>query len=83
MEVAVKITRGGRLVIPAGVRKALDIQEGSNWILQTKGPEIRLVPVREAIKQLQRTAARWLKNTPSLADELIAERRQEALKENS
>ncbi len=68
----------GRLVLPAPLRERLGLKEGDRLVLnvQTDG-SLRLISLREQVSNLQGI----FKNiTPgvSLADELIAERREEA-----
>lgn len=70
----------GRVVIPAGIRRELGIEEGSELVALVEGEAVVLVP-RSAIKTRLRSlfaAAR-----ESVRDELIAERRAEAARDAS
>jgi len=67
----------GRLVIPAHLRKALDLEPGDRVVVYQDGDSIVLERRDNLIKRLQDRFA----NVPgdvSLADELIAERGDEA-----
>lgn len=50
-------------------------------MLEVEGSGMRLTPIDETIDRLQALAASLLKGSPSLAEELIAERRQAARQE--
>ncbi len=81
MQATVRLTHGGRFVIPAAIRKLLHMKDGTNWMIKTEGEGFRVVPIKEAVHELQNLLAPWLEGAPSLADELIAERRTAAAKE--
>ena len=65
----------GRVVIPAGIRRELGIEEGSELVALVEGEAVVLVP-RAAIKTRLRTMFAGV--TGSMRGELIAERRAEA-----
>lgn len=72
----------GRLVIPAALRKALDLKPGDRLVARKDGDSLVLEPRKAVVKRLQ---ARFGHIPPevSLADELISERRVEATKERN
>lgn len=80
--VELQIGPQGRVVIPASLRRAWQLKSGE--ILLAHLEEDRLILERRA-QVLQRVKARFagLRNCPSLADELIAERRLAANQENA
>lgn len=80
MQTTVQVSNGGRLVLPSKMRKVLGLEEGSRMVavLDEVARCIRLVPVDEALDELKAEAAELLRGAPSLAAELIAERRAEA-----
>ncbi len=67
----------GRLVIPAHLRKALDLKPGDRLVVRQDGDSIVLERGENLVKHLQARYAN-VPSTVSLADELIAERRTEA-----
>lgn len=73
-----KITRGGRLIIPAKLRQQLDLKDGENVVVQAQGRGLKVIPVRESIRRAQELVASRIKGRTSLVDELIAGRRKEA-----
>ncbi len=76
----VHLGRQGRLVIPAPLRRSLGFEVGDTLIAHNE--EGRLVlEKQETIKQRLKARFSQLPKSLSLADELIAERREEAKKE--
>lgn len=77
----VRLGDRGRLVLPAAARKELGLDEGSRLILTLEEPGVlRLTSARAAAEKAKGLLA-GLGAGRSLADELIAERRQEASRE--
>jgi bifunctional DNA-binding transcriptional regulator/antitoxin component of YhaV-PrlF toxin-antitoxin module len=78
----VRIGPGGRVVIPAEFRKALRVGIGDDMVIELQGEELRLCSRQAAIKRVQALVRKYLPDeSRSLADELIAERREEAARE--
>jgi AbrB family looped-hinge helix DNA binding protein len=78
----VRIAPGGRVVIPAEFRKALGVTVGDQMIIELEDDELRLRSRQAAIKKVQAMVRKHLPDDGrSLADELIAERREEAARE--
>ena len=80
-QLLVRLCEGGRIVIPAEVRKQPGLKEGDRLHLRVEDGEIRLFSVREGMRKAQELLRPYLEGKPSLADELIAERRAEAARE--
>lgn len=72
-----KITEGGRVVIPAEYRRALNLEIGDEVVCILDQEEIRIIPRQEAFRRAQNIIGRYVKSR-SLANELIAQRREEA-----
>ena len=76
-----KVSAGGRVVIPAGFRKALGIKPGDEvWVEMEEGA-LKLMTTEAARKWAQDSVCRLVPPGVSLADELIRERREEAARE--
>ena len=73
-----RIAPGGRIVIPAAIRKELGLAVGDEVLLRLEEGELRLSSRRQALEKLQRRVRALTKGKRSLAEELIAERRREA-----
>jgi AbrB family looped-hinge helix DNA binding protein len=80
-ETRMKVNENGRVVIPASFRKALGINIGDEVVLRIEEDELRISTLRKRIERAQRLVRRHVKPGTSLADELIAERREAAKRE--
>lgn len=74
-----RITQGGRLVIPAAVRKAMNLRDGEMVMLQMKGNVLQVSTLDDQIDAVQAFCAPLLGE--GAVDAFIAERRREAAKE--
>jgi AbrB family looped-hinge helix DNA binding protein len=77
----VRLGEGGRLVIPAAIRKELGLKVGDDVILEVDDGALRVRSLKDAIAHAQALVRRHVPEGRSLADELIAERRREAARE--
>jgi len=80
-EARLRINENGRVVIPASFRKALGINPGDEVILRLEDDEIRLSTLKSRLERTRRHLRKYVKAGVSLADELIAERREAAKRE--
>ncbi len=78
METRVQIRKGGRLVVPVKLRKALNIKAGDEIVARLENDSIRLIPVQQAVKLAQKAVRQYVPQGVSLVDELIKARREEA-----
>lgn len=76
----VQVGAQGRLVIPAALRKALDLKPGDRLVARQEGDAL-VLERREAIEKRLQDRFRHIPKEVSLVDQLIAERRTEAAKE--
>lgn len=79
--IPMKMSEGGRVVIPAEIRKALNLNEGDTVLWELLDGEARLTSRREQLRRAQALVRRYVPEGVSLVDELIAERRAEASSE--
>lgn len=76
-----RINQNGRIVIPASFRRALGIKSGDTIVLHIEDDELRMTTLRQRLAKAQRLVRKHVPPTVSLADELIAERREAAKRE--
>lgn len=81
IESVTRIGKGGRVVIPAEVRRRMGVQEGDDVVLRLEGEELRIFTPRQAVRSAQARVRRYVPAGVSLVDELLAERRREAADE--
>jgi AbrB family looped-hinge helix DNA binding protein len=79
---AVKIIEGGKLVIPAAMRRAMGIARGDTVVVELLSDgELRVRPLASAIREAQAVVRKSVKPGRSLADELMRERKRDAVRE--
>lgn len=76
--ITMKMSEGGRVVIPAEIRQALGIKEGDLVYWDLVDGEARLSTRAARLRRAQALVRRHVPEGVSLSDELIAERRTEA-----
>ena len=77
-EARTRVNENGRVVIPASFRKALGINAGDEVVLRIEDDELRITTLKRRLERAQRLVRKHVKAGASLADELIAERREAA-----
>lgn len=80
-ETRLRVNENGRVVIPAAFRKALGINVGDEVVLRLEDDELRITTLKKRLERAQRLVRKYVKPGVSLADELIAERRREAARD--
>jgi AbrB family looped-hinge helix DNA binding protein len=76
------IDKAGRVIIPSAARKALGLQVGDAIVLHVDTSGIRLSSAGQTLASLQQLMQSKNPVRTNMVDELIAERRSEALREH-
>lgn len=76
-----RLVSGGRLQLPAEMRKALSLGDGDTVLLEVVDGEIHIRPFRDAVSRSQDRLREYVSPDESVTDELIADRRAEATSE--
>lgn len=80
---SIKMSEGGRVVVPAEVRRALGVTEGETLIGELRNGEFILTTRKARLEHARHVFQQTFPpGSGSLADELIAERHAEAAREN-
>ena len=79
--VRAKVVEGGRILVPAAIRRAMKLEKGDTVLLELHGEELRVRPAASALRRLQARLQDTVPRDLSLVDELIADRRAEAVRE--
>ena len=77
----VKIVDGGKLVIPAMMRRELGLSTGDTVLVDVDDGELRVRSMVRAIERARAILRKYVPEGVSVADELIADRRREAERE--
>lgn len=80
--VEVQVSPQGRVVIPVELRKAWQIEAGDILLARLENDRLILEKPAQIVRRIKARFA-FLQNQPSLADELIAERRVTAALETN
>lgn len=82
VSVTVKMVDGGRIIVPAALRRAMGVTKGDTLTLVLEGDEVRMRSSKSetmaALRRLQAYAATLPTSDVLASDELIAARRAEA-----
>ncbi len=76
-----RMAEDGRVVIPAEMRRAMLVDDTGAITARVVDGELRVLTPKAALRSLQRMVQEASPGGVSMADELIAERRAEALRE--
>jgi AbrB family looped-hinge helix DNA binding protein len=76
-----RVTQGGRIVIPAVIRHRLGMEVGSDIILTLQDDHATLMNAKAARKRARDWVRKYAKPNTSLSKELMAERKAEAARE--
>lgn len=71
----------GRIVVPAELRRELDLDEGSTMTATTEGGRLILEPRSVVLERVRRRFSK-VPRSKGLADELVSDRREEARRED-
>jgi AbrB family looped-hinge helix DNA binding protein len=78
-----KMSDGGRVVIPAEIRHSMGLKEGDTVLWELRGGEAVLTTRLAQMRQAQALVRNCVPAGISLADELIAERRAENARDSA
>ncbi len=82
LKARVQLGSGGRIVVPAEMRAAMNVSEGDILLAWVADGELRLLSQQTAVRKAQGIVRRHVPEGVSLVDELISERRDEARRES-
>jgi AbrB family looped-hinge helix DNA binding protein len=77
----VAVAENGRLVLPAAVRRHLNLGRGGMLIIRDDGGRFVLESADDAVRRAQALVRRFAPDASGVVDEFLAERRTEAAHE--
>ena len=84
MTYSAKVISGGKIVIPAELRRALGIETGDSLVIACEDGKLIIRTYDQVVKEVQSWVRASLPDDGrSLVDELIADRRAEAAREDA
>lgn len=72
-----KLQNGGRIVVPAAFRQAMNLSEGEEVILRLEEDGLHIYSARQALQRARSVVGKYV-SRKTLAEELISDRRKEA-----
>jgi AbrB family looped-hinge helix DNA binding protein len=72
---------GGRVVIPAEFRRALNLRVGDELVVTLEGDRVVVESFESRLKEIRALVRKYVPAGVSLSEELIQERRAEAARE--
>jgi bifunctional DNA-binding transcriptional regulator/antitoxin component of YhaV-PrlF toxin-antitoxin module len=73
----VRMSAGGRIVIPQHMRQAIGIEPGHELLLRMDGDCLRVYSLPSAVRQSQAIVQRYVSKDRMLSEELLRDRKQE------
>jgi antitoxin PrlF len=73
-----KLVSGGRLQVPAEIRRTLGLADGDPVLLRVVDGELHVRPVHNALERVRSRLRAHVPAGTSLSDEIIADRREAA-----
>lgn len=77
-EIKVRVSEGGRVVIPVEYRQALGIKEGDTVRVRLSGDTVMVNRGEDSLRRAREIVAKYIPAKSGLADELLADRRKES-----
>ncbi len=82
MSYQAKLIKGGKIVIPAELRREFGFNEGDTLVLEREGNGVVIKTYAQVVREVQAEFKAMLGDSSrSMVDELIVERRTEATRE--
>ena len=81
LQAKTRMSPNGRIVIPAAIREQMGIRPGDNLYMDVEDGALRIESHPARIRRIQRELAPYITPGRLLSEELIAERREEARRE--
>ena len=75
MEMRTKLGKSGRVLLPAALRRSLNLQPGDELIVKLEDNQLRLIPLRYAVAEAQERVRRYVPEGVTLVEVLLEERR--------
>jgi AbrB family looped-hinge helix DNA binding protein len=79
----VRLGPGGRVVIPAEMREAMELKQGDGLMATVEGKTLVLESLMDRFKELHAITAKYHPPGVSLVDEYLAEKRAEVAREDA
>jgi AbrB family looped-hinge helix DNA binding protein len=76
-----KVDKSGRISLPAEIRESLGVRAGDSVLVKQEGTSVEILTPMQAMRKAQEYFQKLVPPGVSLADEIIQEHREEAVRE--
>lgn len=76
-----RLQNGGRIVVPAAFRQAMNLSEGEEVVLRLDENGLHVYSMKQALDRARSVVDKYVGKEDRLVDELISDRRKEAADE--
>jgi AbrB family looped-hinge helix DNA binding protein len=80
---SVKLEKSGRILIPAAIRKELNLSGGSEVLLHIDDSGLQIGTRRQVLERIRQRLRKYVPESRNLSQELLDERREEAGREDT
>ncbi len=80
--ISVRVEKSGRILIPAAIRRRLNLKEGAEVLLHIEDGDIRVGTRAQALSRIHTRLRKYIPAGRVLSQELLEERREEGRREN-
>ncbi len=81
-EVTISVADNGRIVLPVALRRRLNVVRGGTLVIREEDGRFLLESADEAVTRAQAIVRRFAPDAAGVVEELLAERRDEAERED-
>ena len=71
------LSQGGRILVPAKMRKALGVEVGDELLMRVENQELRIFNLQHAVKEAQELMEKYNPEKKCMSDDIIKDRRNE------
>ena len=82
-DLTVSVAENGRVILPAAVRRRLDVLDGGTIVIREEQGRLVLESATDSIRRAQAIVQRFAPGALGVTEEFLAERRAEAVREGS
>ena len=83
MRYAVPLQDNGRMILPADIRRALDLKKGDKVIIETEGDRVELTTAQRERQRARAMFRKFVSAGEPIVDQVIANRREEARRDEA
>jgi AbrB family looped-hinge helix DNA binding protein len=80
---ALRLDKHGRILIPVAIRRRLNLHAGSRLLVKVENGALRMETREHTLERIRARLRNFIPENRNLSEELLAERREEAAREDA